>query len=112
MERTALRKDGGMLFVFTDAAERSFWMANCFINIDLIFLDSRGTITATHEMKTETPRGEEESQWEYEGRLKKYYSHGPARFAIELCEGSIRRLKLKPNEHIPLNLQQLRRIAR
>ena len=112
MERTTISDHGGMLFVFTGAQERSFWMANCLINIDLLFLDSRGTITATHEMKIEDIQGTEESQWEYEGRLNHYYSNGPARFAIELQEGSIERLQLRVNDRILLDLQDLRNIAR
>ncbi|MBC8202417.1 MAG: DUF192 domain-containing protein [Planctomycetes bacterium] len=112
MNRTEIRDHGGMLFVFTEAEERSFWMAHCLVNIDLLFLDSRGTITATHEMKIEAPQGPEESQWEYESRLKHYYSKGPARFAIELQEGSIDRLNLQVNDRIPLELHNLRGIAR
>ncbi|HJN71240.1 MAG: DUF192 domain-containing protein [Phycisphaerae bacterium] len=112
MERTSIPDHGGMLFVFTDASERSFWMANCLINIDLLFLDSRGTITAAHEMKIEEPQGVTESQWDYERRLKHYYSNGPARFAIELQEGTIQRLHLRVNDRIPLDLRDLRNIAR
>jgi len=112
MERTSIPDHGGMLFVFTESKERSFWMANCLVNIDLLFLDSRGTITATHEMKIEEPQGTEESQWEYEGRLQHFYSNGPARFAIELQEGSIQRLHLRVNDRISLDLQDLRNVAR
>jgi uncharacterized membrane protein (UPF0127 family) len=112
MERTSIPDHGGMLFVFTDAQQRSFWMANCFINIDLLFLDSRGTITATYAMRVEPPKLEEESQWSYEGRLKHYYSNGPARFAIELQEGEIQRLELYVNDRIPLDLANLRNLAR
>jgi uncharacterized membrane protein (UPF0127 family) len=112
MGRTSIPKHGGMIFVFTEAKERSFWMVNCLINIDIIFLDSRGTITAIHNMLSEPPQSEEESQWVYEERLKHYYSNGPARFAIELTEGSIQRLNLHVNDRIPLNLQELRNLAR
>ena len=38
MQRTTIPDHGGMLFVFTDAQERSFWMANCMVNIDILFL--------------------------------------------------------------------------
>jgi uncharacterized membrane protein (UPF0127 family) len=112
MERTSIPANGGMLFVFPEAQDRSFWMANCLVNMDLLFLDSRGTITATHEMKIETPQDVGESQWDYERRLHHYYSNSPARFAIELQEGSIHRLKLRVNDRINLNLQNLRNIAR
>ena len=112
MQRTTIPDHGGMLFVFTDAQERSFWMANCMVNIDILFLDSRGTITATYEMKIEEPQGPNESQWDYERRLDHYYSNGPARFAIELQEGSIERMHLRVNDRITLELGNLRNIAR
>lgn len=109
---TSIPEHGGMIFVFKEAQQRSFWMSNCLINIDLIFLDSRGTITAIHSMVCEPPQAEDESLWIYEGRLKHYYSNGPARFAIELTAGSIRRLGLRVNDRIPLNLNALRNLAR
>ena len=112
MNRTSIPVDGGMLFVFTDSSERSFWMKNCLVDIDLIFLDSRGTIIALHEMPLEPPQGAGESDWSYEGRLAKYWSRGPCRFAIELAAGSIRRLKLRVNDRIKLDLEELKSMAR
>ncbi len=112
MDRKTIEPNGGMLFVFPDADQRSFWMANCYIDIDLIFLDSRGTITATHEMKFEPPQKKSESQWAYESRMKHYWSNGPARFAIELSASSIKRLHLRVNDRITLPLRKLRNFAR
>ena len=112
MDRHFLTEDGGMLFVFPDAAERSFWMKNCYIDIDLMFLDSRGTVISTHQMIIEDPRGENESPWLYEGRLKHYWSNGPSRFAIELSAGSLDRLGVSVNDKILLDLPLLKNLAR
>ncbi len=30
--------NGGMLFLFPEVAERSFWMKNCLIHLDIIFI--------------------------------------------------------------------------
>ena len=30
--------DGGMLFIFPDVSEKSFWMKNCLIKLDIIFI--------------------------------------------------------------------------
>ena len=39
----------GMLFVYPDARNVSFWMKNTFIPLDLIFLDATGTVKRVHE---------------------------------------------------------------
>ena len=102
---------GGMLFVFPDARRRSFYMKDCVIDIDIMFLDDRGRITAVHKMIKESPRREDESVRVYERRLKLYPSRRPVRFAIELESGSIERLKLKPGLTIPLDLPRLKNMA-
>jgi uncharacterized membrane protein (UPF0127 family) len=110
--REELPPDGGMIFIFPDAAPRAFWMAECLIPIDLIFLDRFGTILALHEMPTEPPRGEGESESAYHARLPMYASRRPAQFAIELPPGSIRSIGLSVNSRIPLEADRLKRHLR
>lgn len=112
MDRTDLSDEDGMLFVFPDAAERSFWMKNCYIDIDLIFLDSRGTVMSLHRMVFEAPKDKSESPWMYERRLEHYWSNGPSRFAIELSAGSLDRLQIGVNDMIVLDVSFLKKIAR
>ncbi len=112
MHRDKLDDGRGMLFVFPDSNERSFWMKNCFFNIDLIFLDSRGTITAVHSMKTEDPKSEDESDFAYENRLNHYWSNGLARFAMEFQEGTNEKLGFKVNDKLNLDLNYLKSLAR
>jgi len=112
MHRDKIEDGRGMLFVFPDANERSFWMKNCLFNIDLIFLDSRGTITAVHSMKTENQKYESETQFEYENRLNHYWSNGPARFAMEFKEGTNDKFGLKVNDKLNLDLNYLKSLAR
>ena len=110
--REKIEDHGGMLFVFPDARRRSFYMKDCVFDIDIMFLDDRGRITALHKMKTEPPRRQDETVRAYERRLKLYPSRRPVRFAIELETGSIERLKLKPGLSIPLDLPRLKKMAR
>jgi len=101
----------GMLFVFPEPQILQFWMYECRIDIDVIFLDAHGTVTAAHRMPAEPPRGEDESQEEYEARLPLYSSRYPAQFAIELPAGSIDRLSVQVDQRIDLPLDRLKQMA-
>jgi uncharacterized protein len=89
MGRSEIDATGGMLFVFPDEAPRQFWMRDCRVDIDIAFLDGRGRIVATHQMKSEPLQQTGESDEQYLARLRGYSSFLPARFAIELRAGSL-----------------------
>lgn len=44
MYRPSLPENRGMLFIFDDDRYPSFWMKNTLISLDLVFLDSTGTV--------------------------------------------------------------------
>ena len=111
MNREKIDDDGGMIFIYKRTQLRSFWMKNCLVDIDLLYLDGRGRIGSMHKMKKEPPRGENENVVEYERRLKRYPSRRPAQFIIELKPGSIDRLKPKVGQTIELDLSKLRQIV-
>jgi len=96
--------DGGMLFVFPDAAVRHFVMRRCLVPIDAVFLDSGGRVTAIHAMQVE-PTGTPEA------RLKRYSSAYPARFVIELRGGRAGELGLKRGQKLDLPLERLKALA-
>ncbi len=101
-----------MLFIFPDAEFRSFWMGNCLVDIDVIFLDPQGRVTATHRMKAQPPRTDNESDAVYRARIPNYGSGYPAQFAIELRSGWLDQLQLKFEDKVPLDLNRLKRLAR
>lgn len=110
--RASLPPQGGMMFIFPDAQVRSFWMYDCLMPIDVVFLDPLGVITATHSMPIEPPRAPEESEATYAGRLPLYSSRFPAQFALEFPAGTIERLGLRPNTRIDLDPRRLKSLAR
>ena len=112
MYETSIPINGGLLFVFPDRQERSFWMKNCVIDIDIAFLDSRGIVTAIHTMVVEPPQRKDEHPIAYDERLRSYRSFGPAQFAIELRAGTFSRLHIRVNDRIPLELPMLKGLAR
>jgi uncharacterized membrane protein (UPF0127 family) len=101
-DRAEIADDGGMLFVFPKEAVREFVMRRCLVPIDIAFLNAQGEVVWMHAMQVES----EPNTPEY--RLKRYSSHYPAQFAIELKEGTIRRLGLAQGDRIDLPLEVLK----
>lgn len=101
-DRSEIAEDGGMLFVFPKEEKREFVMRRCLVPIDIAFLNAKGEVVWMHAMQVErdpdTP----------EYLLKRYRSHYPAQFAIELKEGSLRRLGLAQGDRIDLPLEELK----
>ena len=105
-------RDRTSFFIFPRAERRSFWMGNCLIDIDVIFLDSQGRVTATHRMKAQPPRGANESESVYRRRMPDYPSRYAAQFVIELKSGWLDRLDLKVEDRIELDLKRLKARAK
>lgn len=110
MGRTEIDEDGGMLFIFSNEQLQQFWMGYCLVDIDVIFIDSNGVVTATHEMKCERLIGDDESEIRYRARLADYDSVLPAQFVIELRGGWLERLKVKSGDRLELETGRLKRL--
>lgn len=110
--RDKLDEDKGMIFIYRRADQHSFWMKDCLIDLDIMYLNSRGIIVAMHEMKKEPPRGENETMAQYDRRLKRYPSRRAAQYVIELQKGMNKKLKLKVGQTIELDFKRLSRLAK
>ena len=75
MGRTALAEDAGMLFVYPEERELSFWMKDTLIPLSIAFMDGEGRIVDIQDMKAldDTP--------------PHYASAEPAQYALEVNKG-------------------------
>ncbi|MCE9589106.1 MAG: DUF192 domain-containing protein [Planctomycetes bacterium] len=103
--RKEIAPDGGMLFVFPEPIPLAFVMRDCYVPIDIIFVDPTGRVVNTHRMTLEPP-GTPESG------LKKYSSKWAGQFAIELRGGTLDRLKINEGDKVELPLEDLKHRAR
>ena len=78
MYRTELAADSGMLFIFSEEKQRVFWMKNTKIPLDIIFVDSTGTIVDIKENFEPCVVAD----------CEKYYSK-PALYALEVNAGFV-----------------------
>jgi hypothetical protein len=88
MERDSMDSDHGMIFVFSDCREQSFWMHNTRFPLDIIFADDHARVVSTHSM-----RAYDESST---------YSHGASKYAIELSVGEVASNGIKPGDKLQI----------
>jgi hypothetical protein len=74
MKRVSMEQNQGMLFLFPDEAQQSFWMRNTLISLDMIFINSEKEIVTIHKR---TKMLSEQS----------YPSTAPARYVLEVISG-------------------------
>jgi uncharacterized membrane protein (UPF0127 family) len=77
MWRDEMARDHGMLFVFANESERSFWMKNTPLPLDILYIDSSARIVSIAE--NTTPYS-----------TKSIPSRGPARYVLEVNGGFCR----------------------
>ena len=75
MDRTTLGENRGMLFVYPEERELSFWMKNTLIPLSIAFIDSESRIIDIQDMK---PLDDESPH---------YVSAEPAQYALEVNQG-------------------------
>ena len=86
MHRRAMARDAGMLFPFDTPREASFWMANTYLPLDIIFISPEGRVLNVGEgvpLTTDTVT-----------------SAGTAGSVLELNRGEAARIGLKPGDRI------------
>ena len=88
MHRKSMPQDRGMLFVFPEERELSFWMKNTHIPLDIVYADRNGKVVSIKQMRpldeTSVP------------------SDGPSKYAIEVNRGAAARAGVKVGDVISI----------
>jgi uncharacterized protein len=90
MDRTALGENRGMLFVYPEEREFSFWMKNTLIPLSIAFIDSKRRIIDIQDMK---PLDDEPPH---------YVSAEPAQYALEVNRGFFEQRGVKIGDRVEL----------
>jgi uncharacterized protein len=90
MDRTTLGENRGMLFVYPDERELSFWMKNTLIPLSIAFIDSEGRIIDIQDMK---PLDDEPPN---------YVSAKPAQYALEVNQSFFEEWGVKVGDRVEL----------
>jgi len=95
MFRRELKEDRGMLFVFADGGERTFWMKNTYLPLDIVMLD-RGLkiLKIFHKVFPSRPG---------QSDLEVARVSGRGRYVLELAGGTARKRGLKPGSVIKIS---------
>lgn len=101
--RDAFPAGTAMVFVHPRPRVLNYWMKDCLIDMDMIFVDAGGRVASFHEAKRERLRTRAESRAVYEARLPRYGPSRPVQFVIELPPGSIKRLKPTLGQQVALD---------
>ncbi len=80
--------EGGMLFIFPQPQEASFWMRDVPFDLDIAFMDETGRIFQIERMKAQV--------------LTAHTSSSPARYALEVAAGAFAEAGVKVGD--PVNL--------
>lgn len=87
MNRTYMKENQGMLFLFDVEEPQSFWMKNTYISLDMLFINSHNEIIKIHKntaVLTEDP----------------YSSDAPAQFVLEVVGGYTDKYQIKEGDRI------------
>jgi uncharacterized membrane protein (UPF0127 family) len=88
MNKSKMDKSHGMLFIYEDEAQRTFWMKDTFIPLDIIFIDKDKKVVSI-SANTKPNQTEE-----------LYYSNGKSMYVLELNAGRAEELGIKPGNRI------------
>lgn len=97
MHREHLPSDRGMLFVYDQGQDLTYWMKNTKIPLDIIFIDENRSVLNVEKADVE--------QGVLDNDLTKYHSDGPAKWVLEINQGLSESYGIKSGT--PVNMEYL-----
>ena len=91
MDREHVAADEGMLFLSTAESPKSFWMKNCRVPLDLIFLDEEFRVVEIAAEQQPCPEV---------GECPSIHPMRFARYVLEVAGGSVRREALRVGDRV------------
>lgn len=88
MYRQSLPNRTGMVFVYDDAATRTFWMKNTYVPLDIVFVAANGTVLNVEHAQAQPNAPDSE--------VDRYSSEGDAMYVVELERGFANRTGVGP----------------
>jgi hypothetical protein len=95
MHRESLANDTGMVFVYPNPQQVSFWMKNTLIPLDMIFVAEDGTVLNVQHAEPQPNAST--------GELDTYPSDGKAKYVVELPRGFANRTGVEPGTKLVFN---------
>lgn len=92
MYRRNLAEDRGMIFIYPEEGNRSFWMKNTHVPLDIIFVDADGSVINVEQADPQ-PRTSDEN-------LERYRSKRAAKYVIEVNQGFSRENNIKRGSEV------------
>lgn len=92
MYRESLPENHGMVFVYDEEGQRTFWMKNTLIPLDIIYLDANRTVLNVAEAEPQPNASDDD--------LERYPSDGPAQYVIELERGFAEEHGVEPGTEV------------
>jgi uncharacterized membrane protein (UPF0127 family) len=95
MYRESLPNDTGMIFVYPNPKQVSFWMKNTLIPLDMIFVAENGTVLNVQHADPQPNASTSE--------LDTYPSDGKAKYVVEISQGFANRTGVGPGSKLVFN---------
>ena len=102
MGRHDLASDRCMIFLYNEDGSHPIWMKNCFISLDVAWLDKDGKVV---ELVPDVPPPSPVQVYASDADYPNYGGHCDSRYFIEFPQGTFKRIGLKVGDRIGWDLK-------